>query len=194
MEAERGHHQDQPDEHARFAPTITADAFVYRGVAANDVPAPEHPDAPGAERRRHLSEALYRPRSGAKRTVQLTCSAEPAERDFIDLAARKAKRSRSMFLMDCALTFAHGYLSDQRPEGVAALPSPQATQDLMVLFGKLIREFGRIGTNLNQLMRAVHTGVLPDRAEETLDELHRVARLARLLLQQTLDGGGRHGA
>ncbi|SEK66350.1 plasmid mobilization relaxosome protein MobC [Streptacidiphilus jiangxiensis] len=205
--AERGLHQDQdqpspaePSEPAdsavvRLAPTISADAFVHRGIAAVDIPAPAHDDAvPGAARRRHLSDVLYRPRSGTKRSLQLTCSAEPAERDFIDLAARTAKRSRSMYLMDCALTFAHAYLSDQRPEGVAALPSPQATQDLMVLFGKLLREFGRIGNNLNQLVYAVHKGDLPDRAEEILDELHQVAQRARLLMDQALAGGGRRGA
>ncbi|MFJ8189670.1 plasmid mobilization protein [Streptomyces sp. NPDC096094] len=204
-EAERGLHQDkQPpgepseptaDATVSFAPTVNADVFVHHGVAAHDVPAPAHADtAPGAERRRHLSEVLYRPRSGTKRTLQLTCSAEPAERAFIDLAARQAKRSRSAYLMDCALTFAHAYLSDRRPEGVAPLPSPQATQDLMILFGRLIREFGRAGNNLNQLVRAVHQGELPDRAEEILDELHQVAQRARLLLDQVLAGGGGRGA
>ncbi|WP_042404887.1 plasmid mobilization relaxosome protein MobC [Streptacidiphilus carbonis] len=205
VEAERGLHQDQQppvepsapaaDAVVRHAPTVTADAFVHHGVAANDIPAPVHDDnKPGAERRRHLSDVLYRPRSGTKRELQLTCSAEPAERDFIDLAALRAKRSRSAYLMDCALTFAHAYLPNQRPDGIAALPSPQATQDLMVLFGRLIREFGRIGNNLNQLVYAVHKGELPDRALEDLDELHQVAQRARLLLDQVLAGGGRRGA
>ncbi|WP_042176753.1 MobC family plasmid mobilization relaxosome protein [Streptomyces sp. NBRC 110035] len=204
-EAERGLHEDkQPpaepseptaDPAVRLAPTVNTDVFTHHGVAANDVPAPACADtAPGAERRRHLSEVLYRPRSGTKRTLQLTCSAEPAERAFIDLAAHKAKRSRSAYLMDCALTFAHAYLSDRRPEGVAPLPSPQATQDLMILFGRLIREFGRIGNNLNQLVRAIHQGELPDRAEEILNELHQVAQRARLLLDQALAGGGHRGA
>ncbi|MFK0173982.1 MobC family plasmid mobilization relaxosome protein [Streptomyces sp. NPDC090306] len=198
--AERGLLRDkQPDTDTNASvtlpPTVSAAAFVHHGVAAADIPAPSPDDtAPGAERRRHLSDVLYRPRSGTKRTLQLTCSAEPAERDFIDLAARKAKRSRSAYLMDSALTIAHAYLSDHRPEGVAPLPSPQATQDLMVRFGKLVREFGRIGNNLNQLVRAVHQGDLPDRAEEILDELHQVARSARLLLDQALAGGGRRGA
>ncbi len=206
VEAGRDLHRDQPavdradpseptDADARFAPTITADAFIHRGVAAYDVPAPVDDDAsPGSARRRWLSEVLYRPRSGIKRTVQLTCSAEPAERDFIDRAAREAKRSRSAFLMDAALTFAHAYLPDQRPAAVPALPSPQATQELMVLFGRLLREFHRIGSNLNQIVRAIHSGDLPDRAEQVLDELHQVARLTRRALEQVLAGGGRRGA
>ncbi|MFJ2674725.1 plasmid mobilization protein [Streptomyces sp. NPDC087525] len=204
VEAERGLHQEQEQpavrsepaaDVERFAPTITPDAFVHHGVAANDLPSPAVDDtAPGSERRRRLSDVLYRPRSGTKRDVQLTCSAEPAERDFIDHAAREAKRSRSAYLMDAALTFAHAYLPDQRPTAVPALPSPQATQDLLVLFGKLIREFHRVGLNLNQITRAIHTGELPDRAMEVLDELHQVARLSRRVLEQVLAGGGRRGA
>lgn len=195
VEVERGLHQDQPADVPRCAPTITANAFVHRGVAANDLPAPTADDAsPGSERRRRLSEVLYRPRSGIKRDVQLTCSAEPAEREFIDRAAREAKRSRSAYLMDAALTFAHAHLPEQRPTAVPALPSPQATQDLMVLFGRLVREFHRIGVNLNQIARAIHTGELPDHAEQVLDELHQVARLARRALEQVLAGGGRDGA
>ncbi|MEU1624179.1 plasmid mobilization relaxosome protein MobC [Streptomyces sp. NPDC020096] len=206
VEAERDLHQDQPNvDHsdpsepavgvARFSPTITADAFVHHGIAAYDVPAPADDDtSPGSARRRRLSEVLYRPRSGIKRDVQLTCSAEPAERDFIDRAAREAKRSRSAFLMDAALTFAHAYLPDQRPAAVPALPSPQATQELMVLSGRLLREFHRIGSNLNQIVRAIHSGDLPDRAEQVLDELHQVARLTRRALEQVLAGAGRRGA
>ncbi|QKW28273.1 plasmid mobilization relaxosome protein MobC [Streptomyces seoulensis] len=204
VEAERGLHQDQhaaddaretADDAARFAPTITADTFVHRGIAAYDIPTPADTDAsPGSKRRRRLSDVLYRPRSGIKRNVQLTCSAEPAERDFIDRAAREAKRSRSAYLMDAALTFAHAYLPDQRPTAIPALPSPQATQDLMVLSGRLLREFHRIGVNLNQIVRAIHTGDLPDRAEQVLDELHQAARLARRALEQVVDGDGRRGA
>ncbi|GAA1910964.1 plasmid mobilization relaxosome protein MobC [Streptantibioticus ferralitis] len=208
VEAERDLHQDkdQPtvdhsdpsepaEDVARFESTITADAFVHHGIAAYDVPAPAEDDtSPGSARRRRLSEVLYRPRSGIKRDVQLTCSAEPAERDFIDRAAREAKRSRSAFLMDAALTFAHAYLPDQRPAAVPALPSPQATQELMVLAGRLLREFHRIGSNLNQIVRAIHSGDLPDRAEQVLDELHQVARLTRRTLEQVLAGGGRRGA
>ncbi|MHA6762002.1 plasmid mobilization protein [Streptacidiphilus sp. PAMC 29251] len=207
VEAERSLHQDQdqqppaepsePTSEAvvRLAPTMTADEFVHHGVAANDIPAPISDDSkPGAERRRRLSDVLYRPRSGTKRSVQLTCSAEPAEREFLKRTAREAGRSLSAYLMDAGLTFAHAYLPDQRPDGVAALPSPQATQDLMVLFGRLIREFGRIGNNLNQLVYAVHKGELPDRALADLDELHQVAQRARLLMDQVLAGGGRRGA
>lgn len=209
MEAECGLHQDQeqvqkppaepsePDavDVERLAPTVTPDAFVHHGVAANDLPTPTDDDTtPGSERRRRLSDVLYRPRSGIKRDVQLTCSAEPAERDFIDRTAREAKRSRSAYLMDAALTIAHAYLPDQRPAAVPALPSPQATQDLMVLFGRLIREVHRLGVNLNQITRAIHSGELPDRAEQVLDELHHLAKLAQHALEQVLAGGGRRGA
>ncbi|QMU67126.1 plasmid mobilization relaxosome protein MobC [Streptacidiphilus sp. P02-A3a] len=177
----------------RFAPTVTDDDFVQRNVAALDIPALTVETDQLVTSRRPLSEILYRPRSGTKRDIQLTASAEPAEKAFIDLAARAAKRSRSAFLMDAALTFAHAYLGDQRPYGVPALPSPQALQDLTLLFGKLVREVHRVGINLNQLTRAVNTGGLPDRAEEVLDEVHALARAGRRALEHVVSGC-RHGA
>lgn len=197
-EAERGlpPGQDHDVEHpARFAPTLTADAFVHHRIAALDVPAlPVDTDTDGlVTSRRPLSEILYRPRSGTKRDIQLTASAERAERDFIDLAAKAAKRSRSAFLMDAALTFAHAYLGDQRPDGVPALPSPQALQDLTRLCGQLLREIHRVGVNLNQIARAINMGTVPDSTDDILAEVHALARAARLALEHVVSGC-RHGA
>lgn len=195
-EAERGllPGQDQPTKHpARFAPTVSPDVFVHRRIAALDVPAlPDDTDNLVASRR-PLSEILYRARTGTKREIQLTASAEPAERDFIDLAAKAAKRSRSAYLMDAALTFAHAYLDDQRPDGIPPLPSPQAIQDLTRLCGQLLREIHRIGVNLNQIARAINMGTLPDHTDDVLAEVHALARAARLALEHTI-AGVRHGA
>lgn len=138
--------------------------------------------------RRPLSEILYRPRTGTKRDIQLTASAERSERDFIDLAARAARRSRSAFLMDSALTFAHAYLGDQRPDDIPALPSPQALQDLTLLSGQLLREIHRVGVNLNQIARAVNTGTWPDRTDDVLAEVHALARATRLALEHVITG------
>ncbi|MFC9652351.1 plasmid mobilization relaxosome protein MobC [Streptomyces sp. NPDC056937] len=195
-EAERGllPGQDHQAEHpARFAPTLTPDAVVHRRVEALDLPVlPDDTDALITSRR-PLSEILYRPRSGTKRDVQLTASAEFAEREFIDLAARAAKRSRSAFLMDAALTFAHAYLGNQRPDGIPALPSPQALQELTLLCGKLLREIHRVGVNLNQIARAINTGALPDSTDDVLAEVHALARAGRLALEHVVSGC-RHGA
>lgn len=194
-EAERGLLPGHPHaEHpARFAPTVTPDAFVHRRVAALDIPALPIDTDSLVTSRRPLSEILYRPRSGIKRDIQLTASAESAEREFIDLAAKAAKRSRSAFLMDAALTFAHAYLGDQRPDGVPALPSPQALQELTRLCGKLLREIHRVGVNLNQIARAINMGTLPDSTDDVLAEVHALARAARLALEHVVSGC-RHGA
>lgn len=195
-EAERGLllGQDHDAEHpARCAPPLTPDAFVHRRVAALDVPALTVDTDQLVTSRRPLSEILYRPRSGIKRDIQLTASAESAEREFIDRAAKAAKRSRSAFLMDAALTFAHAYLGDQRPDGVPALPSPQALQDLTRLCGKLLREIHRVGVNLNQIARAINTGTWPDHTDDVLAEVHALARAARLALEHVVSGC-RHGA
>ncbi|MFJ5608219.1 MobC family plasmid mobilization relaxosome protein [Streptomyces sp. NPDC093221] len=195
-EAERGlppgqdHDADDPE---RFAPTLTPDAFVHRRVAALDIPALSVDTDKLVTSRRPLSEILYRPRSGTKRDIQLTASAEAAEREFIDLAAKAAKRSRSAFLMDAALTFAHAYLGEQRPDGVPALPSPHALQDLTRLCGQLLREIHRVGVNLNQIARAINTGTWPDRTDDVLAEVYALARAARLALEHVVSGC-RHGA
>lgn len=199
-EAERGLPQEQDqrtndpaEQPSRFAPTVTDDEFVQRGIAALDVPTlPTHTDRLVTSRR-PLSEVLYRPRSGTKRTIQLTASAEPAEKAFIDSAAKAAKRSRSAFLMDAGLTFAYAYVGDQRPDGVPALPSPQDMQQLTVLFGQLMRELHRVGVNLNQIARTVNMDTLPDHAEAVLAEVHDTARASRRALEHTI-AGCRHGA
>ncbi len=196
-EAERGlspgQDHDAAELPARFAPTLAPDAFVHRRVAALDVPALPVDTDQLVTSRRPLSEILYRPRSGIKRDIQLTASAESAEREFIDRAAKAAKRSRSAFLMDSALTFAHAYLGDQRPDGVPALPSPQALQDLTRLCGKLLREIHRVGVNLNQIARAINTGTWPDHTDDVLAEVHALARAGRLALEHVVSGC-RHGA
>ncbi|WP_333769315.1 plasmid mobilization relaxosome protein MobC [Streptomyces sp. IBSBF 2435] len=198
-EAERGlfpgqdHDAGQP---SRFAPTVSSDAFVHRRIAALDVPRlPVDTDKLVASRR-PLSEILYRPRSGTKRDIQLTASAERSEREFIDRAARAARRSRSAFLMDSALTFAHAYLPGQRPDDIPALPSPQALQDLTLLSGQLLREIHRVGVNLNQIARAVNAGAWPDPTDDVLAEVHALARANRLALEHVITGcrGCRHGA
>lgn len=190
--------QDQPTDHrpgqpARLAPTVTPDAFVQRRLAALDIPALPVDTDSLVTSRRPLSEVLYRPRSGTKRDIQLTASAEWAEREFIDLAAKAAKRSRSAFLMDASLTFAHAYIGDQRPDGVPALASPQAIQDLTRLVGQLLREINRVGVNLNQITRAVNMDTLPDHAEDVLTEVDALARAGRLALEHTIAGCS-HGA
>jgi hypothetical protein len=195
-EAERGlsSGRDQPTDHpARFAPTVADDEFVQHRIAALDVPALPTENDRLIISRRPLSEILYRPRSGTKRTIQLTVSAEPAERVFIDRAAKAAKRSRSAYMMDASLTVAHAYVGGQRPDGVPALPSPHAVQELTVLFGRLVREVHRVGVNLNQLTRAVNTGILPDYTEDVLVQVHALARAARQALDRTITGC-RHGA
>ncbi len=194
-EAERGlppgqdQPTDDPAEHpAHLAPTVSNDEFVQRGVAALDVPA-----LPTDTDRRPLSEILYRQRTGTKRTEYMTANAEPAEKLFIERAAKAADRSRSAYLMDAALTFAHAYADHQRPDGIPPMPSPQALQELTVLFGKLVRELHRVGVNLNQLTRAVNAGVLPDYAEDVLAEVHAMARAGRRALEHTI-AGCHHGA
>ena len=196
-QAERGLHQDQPStaDVVRRAPTVTADEFVHRGTAAEDVPAPEHDDStPTAEHRRHLSKVLNRPRTDAKLSERLNCSASPAEKEFIDAVAKRLDVSRSSFLMNAALAYAHALSPELRPAGVAPLPSPRAVQDLMVQYGKLLRQFGRIGQNLNQITRAIHTGETPEQAALVLDELHQAARSVRAVMDQLLARGGRRGA
>jgi hypothetical protein len=197
VEAERGLHQDQPTaaDVVRLAPTVSADEFVHRGTAAEDLPALEHDDStPTAKKRRHLSRVRNRQGGGDKLAERLNCSASPAEKEFIDAVAQRLDVTRSSFLMNAALAYAHALEPELRPAGVLPLPSPQAVQDLMVLHGKVLRHFGRIGQNLNQITYTIHTGEIPERAAFVLDELHHAVRSARAAMDRVLAGGDRRGA
>lgn len=198
VEAERGLNQDQPtstDIVVRLAPTVSADEFVHGGTAAEDLPAPGHDEStPTAEQRRHLSRVRNRQSVGDTLSARLNCSASPAEKEFIDAVAKRLDVTRSSFLMNAALAYAHALEPGLRPAEVLPLPSPQAVQDLMVLHGKVLRYSGRIGQNLNQITRAIHTGEIPERAVAVLDELHHAVRSARAAMDRVLAGGGRRGA
>ncbi|GAA1146335.1 hypothetical protein GCM10009664_13030 [Kitasatospora gansuensis] len=202
---EGGHDQDQISEpHAdphhrvdaeradadvrvvREAPTVTTAEFLHLRVPELDRPA-----LPVDECIAALAERMYRPRSGTKRTLQLTCSAEPAERDLIDIAAARLGRSRSAFLADSALSVAQEVVKTGRPDGFVPLPDREAVDQLTQAVGTHQRAIDRAGNNLNQLMVEVYLGPIPERAMKVLEDLGACAAEARLAYQRVAPGGRR---
>ncbi|MGW4812165.1 plasmid mobilization protein [Kitasatospora cineracea] len=170
----------------REAPTATAVEFLHLGVAVLDR-APLSLDDHAVP----LAERMYRPRSGTKRTLQLTCSVEPAERTLIDLAAAKAGRSRSAFLADSALSVAQELVVTDRPDGFVPLPDREAITRLTELSSAVVRHLGRIGGNLNQVTAQGYSTLVAERVLEVLDELQALAVESRLAYQRVLPGGRR---
>ncbi|MFD5563827.1 type II toxin -antitoxin system TacA 1-like antitoxin [Kitasatospora griseola] len=170
----------------REAPTVTAAEFLHSGVPILDrapLPADEHAVP--------LADRMYRPRSGTKRTLQLTCSVEPAERDLIDTAAARLERSRSAFLADSALSVAQEVVTTGRPDGFVPLPDREAVDRLTKAVGAHQRAIDRAGNNLNQLVAEIYRGEIPERAMDVLDTLGACATEARLAYQRILPGGRR---
>ncbi|MFB7944560.1 DUF1778 domain-containing protein [Kitasatospora phosalacinea] len=191
VQAEGGQDQGQDSELAavgivREAPTATAAEFLHLGVAVLDR-APLSLDDHAVP----LAERMYRPRSGTKRTLQLTCSVEPAERTLIDLAAAKAGRSRSAFLADSALSVAQELVATDRPDAFVPLPDREAITRLTELSSAVVRHLGRIGGNLNQVTAQGYSTLVAERVLEVLDELQALAVEARLAYQRVLPGGRR---
>ncbi|MEV7118253.1 DUF1778 domain-containing protein [Kitasatospora griseola] len=170
----------------REAPTVTAAQFLHLGVPVLDR-APLPVDEGGVP----LADRMYRPRSGTKRTLQLTCSVEPAERDLIDTAAARLERSRSAFLADSALSVAQEIVTTGRPDGFVPLPDREAVDRLTKVVGAHQRAIDRAGNNLNQLMTEIYRGEIPERALDVLDALGACATEARLAYQRILPGGRR---
>ncbi|MER5348935.1 hypothetical protein ABT093_01155 [Kitasatospora sp. NPDC002551] len=194
---EGGHDQDElsePDVEpvdadvrvVREAPTVTIAEFLHLGVPELDRPA-----LPVDDHIVPIAERMYRPRSGTVRTKQVTCSVEPAEKDFIDIAAAKLERSRSAFLADSAMSVAQEVVKTGRPDGFVPLPDRRAVDHLTVLLGTHQRAINKAGNNLNQLMVEIYRGEIPERAMEVLSALDACATEARLAYQRVAPGGRR---
>ncbi|MEU6234178.1 hypothetical protein [Kitasatospora sp. NPDC047058] len=170
----------------REAPTVTTTEFLHLGAPELDRPA-----LPMDGHAVPIAERMYRPRSGTVRTKQVTCSVEPAEKDFIDIAAAKLERSRSAFLADSAMSVAQEVVKTGRPDGFVPLPNRRAVDHLTVLLGTHQRAINKAGNNLNQLMVEIYRGEIPERAMEVLSALDACATEARLAYQRVAPGARR---
>ncbi|MFD9066004.1 hypothetical protein ACFVZ3_31325 [Kitasatospora purpeofusca] len=192
---EGGHDQDEisePDAEpadvrvVREAPTVTTAEFLHHGI-----PELDRPPLTEDERIAGIAARMYRPRSGTVRTKQVTSSVEPAEKDFINLAAAKLELSLSAFLANCAMSVAQEVVKTGRPDSFVPLPDRRAVDHLTVLLGTHQRAINKAGNNLNQLMVEVYRGEIPERAMEVLDALDACATEARLAYQRVAPGGRR---
>jgi hypothetical protein len=139
--------------------------FPYDGVAALDRPRlpVEHPGS------RPMKPRRLRPRGAEPRDQHCSTRFSASEIALVERAVAERGPSFSGFVADAAVTAAAG------PTAVL-LPHERAGRAVGEELGRALYALGRIGNNLNQLVRQGHMGVPvdPERIERTFALLDQV--------------------
>jgi uncharacterized protein (DUF1778 family) len=152
----------EPDERAGRKDLA---AFLHDGIAAMDRPrlAADHPDS------RPMKPKCLRPRGAEPRDQHRTMRFAPSEIALIEQAVAERGPSFSGFVADAAVAVATNRIT-------AVLPHERALRALGEEFGRALYALGKVGNNLNQLVRQLHMAVPvePSRVEATLGRLDDV--------------------
>jgi hypothetical protein len=140
-------------------------AFLHDGIAAMDRPqlAADHPDS------RPMKPKRLRPRGAEPRDQHRTMRFAPSEIALIRQAVAERGPSFSGFVADAAVAVATNRI-------MAVLPHERALRALGEELGRGLYAIGKVGNNLNQLVRQLHMAVPvePARVEATLSRLDDV--------------------
>lgn len=140
-------------------------AFLHDDVAALDRPwlAADHPDS------RPMKPKRLRPRGAEPRDQHRTMRFAPSEIALIEQAVAERGPSFSGFVADAAVAVATNRIT-------AVLPHERALRALGEELGRGLYALGKVGNNLNQLVRQLHMSVPvePVRVESTLARLDDV--------------------
>lgn len=144
------------------ADRVTLAVFLHDGVAALDRPrlSVDHPDSQPMKPRR------LRPRGAEPRDRHRSTRFADAEITVIEQAVAERGPSFSGFVADAAVAVATNRIA-------ALLPHERAERALGEELGRALYALGKVGNNLNQLVRQGHMGALvePERIEGTLARL-----------------------
>ncbi|WKX69933.1 hypothetical protein [Streptomyces sp. XD-27] len=174
----------------------SAEQPVADSVAAHDEPSTDSADsAPPVEQPSWrepdapvLPALMNRKRTSEKRDQDKTIRFTPTAVRIVTAAAKQRGQKFAGFVGDAALAVALG------KAGMVGSPEDDPIRPLVEAIEAHTKALNRIGTNLNQIMSAIHSGAIPERAEVLLDRIEQAAEASYGLIDQLLAEGASHGA
>ncbi len=150
--------------------------------AAVEQPSWREPDAPT------LPARMNRKRTIEKRDQEKKIRFTPTAVRLIDAEARRRHQRFAGFVGDAALAVALG------KAGMVGSPEDDPIRPLVEAIEAHTKALNRIGTNLNQVTTAIHSGAIPERAEAVLDRIEQATQASYALMDRLLAEGASHGA
>ncbi|MFJ2770066.1 plasmid mobilization relaxosome protein MobC [Streptomyces sp. NPDC087300] len=147
-----------------------------------ELPSWREPDAPS------LPARMNRKRTTEKRDQEKKIRFTPTAVRIIDEAAKARHQRFAGFVGDAALAVALGKTT------MAGSPEDDPVRPLVEAVEAHTKALSRIGRNLNQITRAIHSGTVPDQAEDVLDRVGQAADRSYQLMDELVAGGRSHGA
>ncbi|GGT32764.1 hypothetical protein GCM10014713_27810 [Streptomyces purpureus] len=150
--------------------------------AAVEQPSWRQPDAPV------LPSRMNRKRTTEKRDQEKKIRFTPTAVRLIDAEAKRRRQKFAGFVGDAALAVALG------KAGMVGSPEDDPIRPLVEAIEAHAMALNRIGTNLNQITTAIHSGAIPERTEAVLDRIEQAAQASYALMDRLLAEGAGHGS
>ncbi|MFE4855876.1 hypothetical protein [Streptomyces sp. NPDC056670] len=175
-----------PATDSAVQPVADADAPHVEPLA-DDRPPIEQPSWRTSEAS-SLPARMNRKRTTENRDQEKKIRFTPTALRIIDEAAKRRGQRFASFVGDAALAVALGKAN------MAGSPEDDPIRPLVEAVEAHTKALNRIGTNLNQITMAIHSGAIPERAETVLDDVELGAQASYQLMDRLLADGARHGA
>ncbi|WP_407699571.1 hypothetical protein [Streptomyces ferrugineus] len=173
---------DSAEQPVADSNTPLAKPSARQAPAAVEQPSWRGPDAPA------LPARMNRKRTIEKRDQEKKIRFTPTAVRLIDDEARRRHQKFAGFVGDAALAVALG------KAGMVGSPEDDPIRPLVEAIEAHTKALNRIGTNLNQVTTAIHSGAIPERAEAVLDRIEQAAQASYALMDRLLAEGAPHGA
>lgn len=162
--------------------TPLTEPSARQAPAAVEQPSWREPDAPA------LPARMNRMRTIEKRDQEKKIRFTPTAVRLIDAEARRRHQKFAGFVGDAALAVALGKAD------MVGSPEDDPIRPLVEAIEAHTKALNRIGTNLNQVTAAIHSGAIPERTEAVLDRIEQAAQASYALMDRLLAEGAGHGA
>nr|WP_237527611.1 MULTISPECIES: hypothetical protein [unclassified Streptomyces] len=173
---------DSAEQPVADSNTPLAKPSARQALAAVEQPSWREPDAPT------LPARMNRKRTTEKRDQEKKIRFTPTAVRLIDAEARRRHQKFAGFVGDAALAVALG------KAGMVGSPEDDPVRPLVEAIEAHTKALNRIGTNLNQVTAAIHSGAIPERTEAVLDRIELAAQTSYALMDQLLAEAAGHGA